>query len=267
MSLNLPAGPPKCRLLAAIMSQNSYETAFSVKTIRAMPKEVSMTYGRAEMSFISETTEVQEVPTVWQNILSFADDSVAPSEEFIELFRKNCSVFESAFEASRRTVIDLFLREIVSQFPEFQVICEYDMMQVNEAKRRRLIGRCDYVICHRGSRNLPLLIVTEAKCWNTESRLQCIGECASIHYRKKQARMANCSVYGIISTGRNWEFVFINQEGLVSVSMEIPLSFMDSAVEGKDLQKLRLIYRLVHYVIHKSYINSPRTTPNVSSTN
>lgn len=94
----------------------------------------------------------------------------------------------------------MFLREIVSQFPAFQVICEYHMTLVNKVKKRRLNGRCDYTICHRGHRNLPHLVAIEAKVTNKETMLQCIGECASIHYRRKEAGMLNRRVYGIHST-------------------------------------------------------------------
>jgi len=103
---------------------------------------------------------VEDYEQVWENIP--VDDSIVPSEEFVELFKKNCSVFEFGAEASRRTLIDLFLREVVSQFPDFMIICEYHMTLLNKKKRKRLNGNCDYTICHRGHRNLPHLIAIEA---------------------------------------------------------------------------------------------------------
>jgi hypothetical protein len=82
------------------------------------------------MPFISETTEVEEVQELWEHIS--VDETLVSCEEFVELFKKNCSVFDFETESSRRIVIELFLREIVSQFPAFQVICEYHMTLVNE---------------------------------------------------------------------------------------------------------------------------------------
>jgi hypothetical protein len=92
--------------------------------------------------------------------------------------------------------------------------------------------------------------------------LQCIGECASIHYRKKQAGMPNRCVYGIHSTGSVWKFVYISQEGVVYVSGEMYLNVKHYVEEG-----FNLIYRLVHYVIQQSFLNSSRTNPDVSNQN
>lgn len=244
----------------ALPAQNTKQTALVVTVPPPAPTLVTMAYGKANMQFISESTEVQEDQQVWENIP--VDESIVPCAEFVKLFKKNCSVFEFETEASRRTVIDLFLREIVSQFPTFQVICEYHMTLLNEVKKTRLNGRCDYTICHRGFRHLPHLVAIEAKLTNTETMLQCIGECASIYYRRKQAGMLNRRVYGIHSTGSSWKFVYVSQEGVVYVSGEKQLNVNHYVEEG-----FNHIYRLVHYVIHQSFLNSPRTTPNVSAAN
>jgi hypothetical protein len=156
----------------------------------------------------------------------------------------------------------MFLREIVSEFPAFQIICEYNMTLDNIAKKRRLNGFCDYTICHRGYRDRPHLVAIEAKCTNKETLLQCIGECASIHYRRKEAEMQNLRVYGIHSTGTVWKFVYVTQEGFVRVSADMPLNVWHYVEEG-----VNAIYRHVYYVIQQSFLNSTRTTPNVSSTN
>jgi hypothetical protein len=203
---------------------------------------VSMSYGTANMPFISEATGVEDYEQVWENIP--VDHSI-----FVELFKKNCSVFEFGAEA-RRTLIDLFLREVVSHFPDFMIICEYHMTLLNEMKRKRLNGNCDYTICHRGHRNLPHLIAIEAKVTNKETMLQCIGECASIHYRRMQTGMQNKCVYGIHSTGSIWKFVFIDENGQLFVSKEYHLNAENNVKDGFDL-----VYRLVYYVVKESYMN------------
>jgi hypothetical protein len=242
-----------------IPAQNTAKNPLFISVIQQVQKEIiSMTYGKATMKFISETTGIKDDDQVWENIP--IDATVEPSQEFVELFKKNCSVFEFGAEASRRTIIDLFLREVVSQFPHFNIICEYHMTLVNEAKKRRLNGKCDYTICHRGHRNLPHLVAIEAKVTNKETLLQCIGECASIHYRRKLATMKNLCVYGIHSTGSFWKFVFIDENGSLFVSKEYQLNPEHYVKEGFDM-----IYRLVYYVVEKSHINSPRTTPAGSS--
>lgn len=220
---------------------------------QAQKEMVSMSYGKATMPFISEATGVEDDNQVWENIP--VDTTVEASPEFVELFKKNCSVFEFGTEASRRTLIDLFLREVVAQFPDFIIICDYPMT-LNEAKKRRLNGNCDYTLCHRGHRNLPHLVAIEAKVTNKETLLQCIGECVSIHYRRKEAGMRNLKVYGIHSTGSIWKFVFIDESGALFLSKEYPLNPENYVKEGFDL-----IYRLVYHVVKQSHINSPRTTP------
>lgn len=257
ITLHLTEDSPALEPDDALPAQNTKQTTLVVTVPPSAPTLVSMAYGKAGMPFISESTEVEENQEVWENIP--VDESIVPCAEFVELFKKNCSVFEFETEASRRTVIDLFLREIVSQFPTFQVICGYHMTLVNEVKKRRLNGRCGYTICHRGFRHLPHLVAIEAKVTNTQTMLQCIGECASIHYRRKQAGMPNRRVYGIHSTGSVWKFVYVSQEGVVYVSGEKHLN-VNHYVE----EDFNLIYRLVYYVIQQSFLNSPRTTPNVS---
>ncbi|KAJ3343286.1 tRNA methyltransferase, has a role in tRNA modification [Kappamyces sp. JEL0680] len=203
-----------------------------------------MAYRKADMPFIHEATEVEEVQQVWEHIPF--DETIQATEELVDLFKKNCSVFEFGAEASRRTVIDLFLREVVSQFPELMIICEYHMTLLNKAKRRRLNGSCDYTIVHRGHRNLPHLVAIEAKVTNKETLLQCIGECASIHFRRKTNNRHNRIVHGIHSTGSIWKFVYINEEGVVAVSKEFHLN------AEHYVKEVDLIYRLVFYVSYRS---------------
>jgi hypothetical protein len=245
---------------ASLPAQNTMQTALIVSVPLPAATLESMAYGKAKMLFISECTEVEENQEVWENIP--VDESISPCAELVELFKKNCSVFAFDTEASRRTVIDLFLREIVSQFPAFQVNCEYNMTLTNNFKKKRLNGQCDYTICHRGRPNDPHLVVVKSIMTIKETVLQCIGECASIHYRRKKAEMPNRRVYGIHSTGNIWKFIFISQEGVVYVSGEMYLN-VDRYVE----ESFNLIYRSVYYVIQQSFLNSARTTPNTSTAN
>jgi len=261
LSLSTTADGPLLQPDDPIPAQNTAKSPLfiSVAVVEQLQKEmVSMSYGKATMPFISEATGVEDENQVWENIP--VDTTVEASPEFVELFKKNCSVFEFGAEASRRTLIDLFLREVVAQFPDFIIICEYHMTLVNEVKKRRLNGNCDYTICHRGLRKLPHLVAIEAKVTNKETLLQCIGECASIHYRRKEAGMRNLQVYGIHSTGSIWKFVFIDENGSLFVSKEYQLNPENYVKEGFDL-----IYRLVYYVVKQSHVNSPRTTPAGSS--
>ena len=261
LSLSITEGGTPLQPDDPIPAQNTAKDPLFIRVavVEQLPKVmVSMSYGKATMPFISEATGVEDENQVWENIP--VDTTVEASPEFVELFKKNCSVFEFGAEASRRILIDLFLREVVAQFPDFIIICEYHMTLVNEVKKRRLNGNCDYTICHRGLRNLPHLVAIEAKVTNKETMLQCIGECASIYYQRKKAGMSNLQVYGIHSTGSIWKFIFIDENGSLFVSKEYHLNPENYVKEGFDL-----IYRLVYYVVKQSHVNSPRTTPAGSS--
>ena len=96
------------------------------------------------------------------------------------------------------------------------------------------------------------MVAIVAEVTNNETLLQCIGECASIHYSKKEAGMSNHKVYGIHSTGFCWKFVFIDENGSVFVSKEYQLNPENYVKEGFDE-----IYRLVYYMVKQSHINSP----------
>jgi hypothetical protein len=242
-----------------LIHQNTDDNPLFVAVVeQAQEKTISMSYGKAKMPFISEATGVKVDNQVWENIP--VDTTVEASPEFVELFKKNCAVFEFETEASRRTLIDLFLREVVAEFPDFIINCEYHMTLENKIKKRRLNGNSDYTICHRGFRNLPHLVAIVAKVTNHETMLQCIGECASIHYRRKNDQMTNLKVYGIHSTGSIWKFIFIDENGSVFVSKEYHLNPFEYIQKEFDL-----IYRLVYYVVNQSHNNSPRTTPAGSS--
>lgn len=218
-----------------------------------------MAYGKADIHFIAQATGIEDADAaVWDNIPF--DESLVPPQRFIDLFIQNSSVFEFRLEAGKRIVIDLFLREIVSLFPNMIVVCEYAMKLVNDAKKRKLNGKCDYTICHRGFSNLPHLVAIEAKMINTESILQCTGECASIHYERKLKKMANTMVYGIHSTGSSWIFIRINEEGQLFQSKTFTLN-----IEHYVKEQFDTIYQLVHYVVNQSHQNSPRSTPNIST--
>ena len=118
ISLHLTENSPSLEPDDPIPAQNTRQTALVVIARLLAPILVSMAYRKADMSFISESTEVQEDLQVWEHIP--VDESIVPCAEFVELFKKNCSVFEFETEASRRTVIDLFLSEVLFIFQHYR---------------------------------------------------------------------------------------------------------------------------------------------------
>ena len=232
-------------------SENDHDHPLFIIVAAKNVDMLSMVYGKASMQFITEATGVESFGYFWKNIP--VDKCIEASPEFVELFKKHCSVIDSLANKSRRTTIELFLREIVAQFPDFIIFYDYRMTLENEAKKRRLNGNCDYTICHRGQRCSPHLVIMQTEIASVESFLQCSAACASIRYRKTEAGLSNVEVYGIISSGSNWRFIIIRENGYLSVSIEYLLNIRTFIKEEFDL-----IYRLVHYVVKQTHLNNPR---------
>lgn len=63
------------------------------------------------------------------------DDKIEPSGDFWAVLEKNNRVWSLNSEASRRTVIDIFLRDIVArdEFIQFRIFCELGMQAVDDS--------------------------------------------------------------------------------------------------------------------------------------
>ena len=245
----------------SVSGHDTKQKALYVLVPESLPEIKSVSFRKATMEDIHHATGIKDITLVWESIP--VDNTVDPSPDFVELFKKNCETFDFQSEAGKRTIIDLFLREIVYLFKPFlMIVCEYQMSFENGVKRRRLNGASDYTICHKEFRDLPHLVGIEAKYLSTVSLNQCIAACSTIYATRKSKMMQNLTVYGIHSTGENWKFMNISTEGTVFISGNIPLSI------GKyDEEQFNHIYRLCHYVIKQSYLNSPRTSQNTSNLN
>lgn len=115
---------------------------------------MSMAYGKVSLPFITEAKKIKKSGKIFQWILQ-----LNLLQSLLNCSRRTALSSNLMQKASRRTLIHFFLREIVAQFPNFHIICEYHMALVNEAKKRRLNGKCDSTNCHRGLRNLPHVVV------------------------------------------------------------------------------------------------------------
>jgi hypothetical protein len=224
------------------------------------PELVKQTFKQATPDHVLATTGVDyDLHQEWDDIAINSD--LVPSDEFVALFKKNASVFFMNSEASRRTVIDLFLREIVAMFPELMIIPEFTTSVQNKAKRRRLNGQIDYSVCHRQHRNEPHLIVVEAKKNVVSPTNQYFAECASLYYQRKIKNMANLHAFGIHTSGASWKFLCINQDGLAKESKELFLN-----VDTYNEQGVNDVYQHVHFVVQESFKQSPRTSVSNLST-
>lgn len=133
-------------------------------------------------------------------------------------------------------------------FSPLMVTCEYKMKFVNEVKKRKLNGKCDYTICRRGHRIFLTWLLLKLK-WSTTNRYCSASENALLFITKEReiCKSPLCMVF--IQQGRPGYSFFINQDGVVYETQAFPLNIYHY-VKGE----FNLIYRLVHYVVEQSYL-------------
>ncbi|KAI3634380.1 hypothetical protein MIR68_007984 [Amoeboaphelidium protococcarum] len=244
---------------------------FQLSTSQKKPKVVS--FSSAQYHNIVEITGIDTANrklTIPANL----NEEVEPSDEFFAMLDRNCRVFVQNSEAARRTVIDLFLTDIVSrsEFQGLHVFCDQKVATRNYDLNLSLQGYVDYVIGHKGGgpikslASLPQdchLVVHQArKEFPEESVQQCVAEAAAIYKNRKDASKVNPRVWGICSNATLWKFIHIDNDGLLYESDLFVLNRSDSGLEREDLMK---IYRIIHHIILNAYLSSPTTTPHQSS--
>ncbi|KAI3637722.1 hypothetical protein MIR68_004371 [Amoeboaphelidium protococcarum] len=148
---------------------------------------------------------------------------------------------------------DIILREEFGGdlriFPELQVT----VVQTNGTKKRKLSGVTDYTVGFGKGKDIfdntipreVHLVAVEAKTSKGEQDLwQCVAEAASLYKTRVDAGKAKKRVWGILSNAKQWQFVHIDEDGLLWRSEEflLDLRFYD---ESKVLQ----VYRIVYYIM------------------
>jgi hypothetical protein len=245
-----------------IISENASQESKNSKTFRKADKEIIVKVTGIDVA--DGTT-----PRFW-NIEAGVDTGVVPSAMFAELFEKNSSTFHMRTEAGRRTVLDLFLRDIVHReefrrglriFPEM----EFEVQSVNEsAEPMKLSGIADYTIGHHANKGLfepepdkelHLVAVEAKRDWAEDSYWQYVAQVAALYKSRKDVGKEICRVWGIISNATHWKFVSINDQGLLSESKEYVISLHTCNDDTITL------YRIIHHLVTLCFNASPPPTP------
>ncbi|KAJ3267898.1 hypothetical protein HDV01_003794, partial [Terramyces sp. JEL0728] len=234
-------------------------------------EEEKYTFREVDARTLGNITGINTNEKKWDIEESILDKEVFPSDDFIAQYKKNYQVWIMNSEASRRTYIDLFLRDVVAR-PEFRsslkIFCELSMTVENISgnKRQKLTGSHDYTIGHANgtfSTTPPHeshLIAVEAKSkFSEEDIYQCVNETAALYKSRKVAGKQNCNSWGIVTNGTNWKFIFIDNGG----QLWITKYYILSTFEYKEAQVLN-IYRIVHYLVNCCFFASPTTTPAIT---
>jgi hypothetical protein len=232
------------------------------------PDVEEYTFKGVENRVIASITGVNTVRKLWQDVA--LDESVFPSEGFKDQYDKNCRVWSMSSQASRRTFIDLILRDVVAR-EEFagklRIFCELSMTveSVSGNKKRKLSGKHDYTIGHADGEDihsfLPpkeshIIAVEAKKAWDEDDVWQCIAEAAALFRTRKDAKKQNCNVWGICSNASDWKFIYIDNDGQVWVSDKFTLG-----IPMVRDELILTVYRFVHFIVTQCYLCSTQTTP------
>lgn len=218
------------------------------KGIKSIPFTKAQAKDIAEVTGIDIDYELYTIPLL--------DERVVPSEDFLKQLEKNNKVWSLNSEASRRTVIDLFLRDVVArdEFNPMRIFCELNLSTVDENRTKRLNGDVDYTIGHAGGMAIDqyfppedshLIVFETKKDWPNDSHWQCIAEAATLYKTRKEKDKKNRRVWGILSNANQWEFIHINNDGKLFISVPHSLNIP----KLMDYEEVKKIYRIIHYIV------------------
>jgi len=238
---------------------------------------VTKSFSEADSEWIQAVTGVNTTYRKWTGYT--IDVNIQPRPAFQTKFEEVARAFHQQNEAGRRIFLNLFLSDIILRqefggalriFPELQVT----VVETNGPKKRKLNGITDYTVGFGKGKDIfdntipreVHLVAVEAKTSIGEQDLwQCVAEAASLYKTRVDAGKANKRVWGILSNAKQWQFVLIDEDGLLWQSEEFLLD-LRSYDESKVLQ----VYRIVHYIVkccHEACTPPPSTASSVVSLN
>jgi hypothetical protein len=233
------------------------------------PEVESKTFKEADSEWTSTVTGINTVYREWTSYQ--LDDSIYPSEHFNSRLTQSVSLVHMKNEAGRRFVLNDFLLDVLyrREFNELLRIFPEIRMEVSNIvgnKNRKIVGDIDYTIgfssgldiFDKASGKELHLVAIEAKVnWGLSDYWQCVAETATLHKSRKDAGKPKCCVWGVLSNAVDWQFIFIDEDGLLWQSEKISLELHTL----KEEQVFK-IYRLLYYVVKCCFeACTPTTTP------
>ena len=249
------------RQLLAVQSQIISHNA-------APASEADQVFSKTDKSFITKVTGVNAEWRKW-NVKEEIEVKAEPSATFKSTFELNKAAFSMYNETGRRTVIDMFLRDVVGreEFKQLQVFTEYEISLKAVDERSQLLclsGKADYTVGHscadifdKGPPKESHLIAVEGKRDGLEENYwQCVAQTAALHKARKDAGKARCSAWGILTNATAWRFLFINETGVLSTSEDFALDLR----EYNQAQVLA-IYQCIYHIVGCCFKASPPPSP------
>jgi hypothetical protein len=275
-------------LLENLEQQRKHYVKFIELAIKEPPE--SKSFSEANSGWIQAVTGVNTTYRKWTGYV--IDETVHPGAEFKTAFERVGKAFHQYTEAGRRIFLNLFLSDIILRpefdetlriFPELEVT----VVETNGPKKRKLSGRTDYTVGKRQlsgrmdytvgfgkgkdmfDNTIPQevhLVAVEAKISIGEEDLwQCVAQAASLYKTRVDAGKASKRVWGIVSNAKQWQFLLIDEDGLLWQSDDF---LMD--LRSYDESKVLKVYRIVHYIVkccHEACTPPPSTASSVVSLN
>ena len=238
---------------------------------------VTKSFSEADSEWIQAVTGVNTTYRKWTGYT--VDVNIQPRPGFQTKFEEVARAFHQQNKAGRRIFLNLFLSDIILReefgsalriFPELQVT----VVETNGPKKRKLHGITDYTVGFGKGKDIfdntipreVHLVAVEAKTSIGDQDLwQCVAEAASLYKTRVDAGKANKRVWGILSNAKQWQFVLIDEDGLLWQSEEFLLD-LRSYDESKVLQ----VDRIVHYIVkccHEACTPPPSMASSVVSLN
>jgi hypothetical protein len=221
---------------------------------------VSKSFSEADPLWIKDVTGVNTDYRKWTGYV--VDKTVHPGRQFKTAFENIGKAFHQSTEAGRRIYLNLILGDIILR-PEFNGILrifpelEVSVLETNGSKKRRLNGRTDYTVGFAKGKDMfdfaipPAmhLVAVEAKTNIGDRDLwQCVAEAATLYKIRVDANKDKKSVWGILSNAKTWQFIYIDEGGLLWRSESL---IMDLHTYNKSV--VLLVYRIVYYIVKCCY--------------
>ncbi|KAI9342860.1 hypothetical protein BDR26DRAFT_260234 [Obelidium mucronatum] len=211
------------------------------------------------------TRSVTGIDTDYHEWAPPLDGDIRPSETFKSQFEDTASFIHMKNEAGRRFFLNLFLLDIVkrAEFGGLLKIFTEIPMEVTQSigdgtKKRRLGGIIDYAV-GLNVKELDMfdkappkelhLIAIEAKVeWGTDDFWQCVAETATLFKARKDAGKAKCRVWGMLSNAKLWQFIFINEDGILHQTGELSLNL--HVYREVEIAK---VYGFLYYIVKSCF--------------
>ncbi len=155
-------------------------------------------------------------------------------------------------KAGRRTYLDLFLRDILARKEFSSYFRVFSNLQMSaQTGSAQLWGSADVVIgsshCDEfadfTSRDLHIVATDASLDWCRESYWQCVAAAATLH-KMLEGGETSRSVWGILSNGENWHFIFIDSNSHLWTSKVFRLDIYQYSESD-----VGSIYQMIYYIV------------------